>query len=71
MRDTTRADFTRRVVGRWALERSIRLLLRRVERFGTHRARDRADLDWALRVSTALDALLPPRPPAGPRETRS
>ena len=47
-----------RIKGRAAIERSPRLLLIRVHRFGRGRARDRADVAWCARTIDALTALL-------------
>lgn len=47
-----------RVAGRGALLRSLRMLLRRVERFAAHRARCPEDRDWAAKLADRLDAAL-------------
>lgn len=49
---------SRRVVGRPALVRSLRGLLRRAHRFSAQRARTRDDLLWAARFVDGLEAIL-------------
>jgi hypothetical protein len=48
----------RRIVGRVAIERSIRSLMLRVARFGQHRARSASDRLWSAAVMDSLQALL-------------
>lgn len=48
----------RRVVGRPAIERSIRGLIIRTGRFGEHRASSASDRHWAAQVIDALRDLL-------------
>jgi hypothetical protein len=55
-------DVRHRVKGRPALERSLRRLLIRVERFGRHRARTPEDMRWCARTIDALSSLLEPQP---------
>lgn len=45
-----------RVVGRGRLLRSLRSLLRRVERFAQHRARTSEETRWAARLADRLEA---------------
>jgi hypothetical protein len=47
-----------RVAGRGALLRSLRGLVRRVERFGVHRARSVEERRWAARLADRLDDAL-------------
>ena len=47
-----------RVVGRGRLLRSLRHLQRRVEKYGTHRARTPAESGWALTLADRLDRVL-------------
>ena len=48
----------RRVVGRQALEKSIRALLLRAHGYGQHRARTCDELQWAAGVIDGLTATL-------------
>lgn len=56
--ELVKGSLPRRVVGRPALERRIRLLLIAVHRYGRARARTRDELHWAARTIDGLTALL-------------
>jgi len=47
-----------RIAGRGPLLRSLRMLLRRVERFAVHWARCREDQDWAGKLADRLEGAL-------------
>jgi hypothetical protein len=56
--ETRPGDFCRRCVGKQAIERSIRSLMLRTQRFGRHRATSRGDLLWAAKTIDGLSELL-------------
>jgi hypothetical protein len=65
--DVQPGDFTRRCVGRHAIERSTQALLMRVHRFGRHRATSPENIRWAARAIDGLTALLEHGEPHGER----
>jgi hypothetical protein len=54
--ETVPGDFCRRCVGRQAIERSIRALMLRTQRFGRHRLQTDGGARWAARLAGAIGA---------------
>ena len=65
MREADGPRLVSRVKGRAAIERSIRLLVIRVHRFGRARAVTAADVSWCARAIDGLQALLTDGPQEG------
>jgi hypothetical protein len=58
MRELTRRELPRKVVGQAALTKSLSLLFLRCVRFSQHRARTPAERAWAARLADELAAAL-------------